>query len=511
MICSILGAVATEPVVLPKLGAIFERKHLVDYINATGTDPVSGDAMTVDDIIAIAVTPTVPPLPHTLIPLLLLAFQTQWNATVLEMYLLRRQLADTRKQLSEQLYKNELYKRLCVEAMNRRDELEQAVNQLTAAMAESTGNDDSLRKRRKVDDGTTTTTVPKLEQATTEENGSNSQPEAAEAPADESDKPVASAEEMAQYAEEIEHARNELFTHHKQHKIKYDYGTLDGLPTAKQLHLPKAKFNVEIAAVHHNGKVDIVGDKSLEIYDVYADETTPVDVGGKYVFDLDSPVVASELEVVHNDHKLSIPNVHLVVRHPSESEVFVALNNDAATLVYQDKLLPNSYKPSAGELKCGAFHVDGGLFALGSLQGKVDVYNTITHQLAMTIDTSHPEVVDIGFGLNGYWMFALSRQPEGASVIDLVDLRKNKIVHTFIIDQAAQGLAIDDSCQILVAYGDSGLQGWRYNKKAKLWSDAFTNDSTYKTIGFTKTRLVGVKADATIDGYDLAEWKQDTN
>lgn len=506
MICSILGAVATEPVVLPKLGAIFERKHLVDYINATGTDPVSGEPLAIDDIIAIAVDPTVPPLPQTLIPLLLLAFQTQWNATVLEMYSLRRQLADTRKQLSEQLYKNELYKRLCVEAMNRRDELEQAVNQLTAAMAETTGDTDTQRKRRKVD-----TRETKDGTGDKPENGTNTNDKVAESASEANvNDAVANAEEAAKYAEDIEHARDELFALHKKHKIKYNYGDLDGFPSSQELHVPSAKFHVENAAVRPNGKVDIVGAEVLEIFDTNSNETTPVDIGGKYVFDLENPVVASEEYIEHNDHQLPVRHVYQVVRHPSNNDVFVALNNDAATVVYHDKLLPDSYKPSAGELKCGAFHVDGGLFALGSLQGKVDVYNNISHLLAMTISTTHSEVVAINFGMNGYWMFALLRSDD-ASAIDLVDLRKNKIVQTFTVDGSAQGLAIDDSCQVLVAFGSEGIQGWRYNKKAKLWSESFKNENSYKTIGFSKTRLVAVKDDASIDSYELAEAQPDTN
>ena len=64
MICSISGEPVKEPVVSPKSGAIFEKKHIINYISTSGTDPITDEPLTEDELITIKQQKTRAPLPH---------------------------------------------------------------------------------------------------------------------------------------------------------------------------------------------------------------------------------------------------------------------------------------------------------------------------------------------------------------------------------------------------------------------------------------------------------------
>ncbi|ODV86210.1 hypothetical protein CANARDRAFT_189704, partial [[Candida] arabinofermentans NRRL YB-2248] len=53
MICSISGEPAVEPVLSTKSNRIFERRLIVAYIDDNGTDPITQQPLTVDDLIPI--------------------------------------------------------------------------------------------------------------------------------------------------------------------------------------------------------------------------------------------------------------------------------------------------------------------------------------------------------------------------------------------------------------------------------------------------------------------------
>ncbi|KAL7067580.1 U-box domain-containing protein [Cryptosporidium serpentis] len=122
LICSISGALARDPVI-SKTGYIFERKLIEEYVKSNGKCPFSNDALAVDDLISIhtdsGITPRLPA--NTSIPGLLEMLQTEWDATMTELFQLRLQVDQLKMQLSQSLYQQDAACRVIAKLIKERD------------------------------------------------------------------------------------------------------------------------------------------------------------------------------------------------------------------------------------------------------------------------------------------------------------------------------------------------------------------------------------------------------
>jgi pre-mRNA-processing factor 19 len=133
MLCAISGEAPREPVASRKSGNVFERRLIDAHIAENHTDPVTGEDLSVEDLIELkspqVVTPRAPNL--TSIPALLSAFQNEWDAIVLESHTLKQQLAQTRQELSTALYQNDAATRVIARLSRERDEAREALSNVT--------------------------------------------------------------------------------------------------------------------------------------------------------------------------------------------------------------------------------------------------------------------------------------------------------------------------------------------------------------------------------------------
>ena len=53
LVVPVSGAVPEEPVISPKSGAVFERKLIEKHLRENNTDPISGDELQADELIAV--------------------------------------------------------------------------------------------------------------------------------------------------------------------------------------------------------------------------------------------------------------------------------------------------------------------------------------------------------------------------------------------------------------------------------------------------------------------------
>jgi pre-mRNA-processing factor 19 len=105
------------------------------YIEENGKDPVSGQDLTLDDLLPIQSARVVRPRPPTLtsIPALLSTFQNEWDALALETYNLKEQLTRTREELATALYQHDAAIRVIARLTRERDEARNALSRVSVS------------------------------------------------------------------------------------------------------------------------------------------------------------------------------------------------------------------------------------------------------------------------------------------------------------------------------------------------------------------------------------------
>lgn len=107
--CFISNEVTDRPCVSPVSGHVFDRRLIEKYLAENGTDPVTNQPLSEDQLIDIKVAHPVRPKPPsaTSIPAILKSLQDEWDAVMLHSFTLRQQLQTTRQELSHALYQHD--------------------------------------------------------------------------------------------------------------------------------------------------------------------------------------------------------------------------------------------------------------------------------------------------------------------------------------------------------------------------------------------------------------------
>jgi pre-mRNA-processing factor 19 len=124
MQCVISGQSPTDPVISRKSGYLFERRLVEKCILENGLCPVSGEPLSVDDLIPVQSNKAVRPrnVSSASIPGLLATFQNEWDEVMLEVFTLKQHLDTTRQELSQALYQHDAACRVIARLMRERDE-----------------------------------------------------------------------------------------------------------------------------------------------------------------------------------------------------------------------------------------------------------------------------------------------------------------------------------------------------------------------------------------------------
>lgn len=106
MFCAISGSAPNTPVVSKATGHVYEKDLLAKYIATEGKCPMTGEEMSMDDVVEVKANKAVRPRPATAasIPGMLTLFQDEWDALMLETYQLKQHLDTVRQELVKTLY-----------------------------------------------------------------------------------------------------------------------------------------------------------------------------------------------------------------------------------------------------------------------------------------------------------------------------------------------------------------------------------------------------------------------
>ncbi|XP_012487307.1 pre-mRNA-processing factor 19 [Gossypium raimondii] len=150
MNCSISGEVPEEPVVSTKSGLLYEKRLIERHISDYGKCPVTGEVLTMDDIVPVKTGKIVKPrsLTAASIPGMLGMFQNEWDALMLSNFALEQQLHTARQELSHALYQHDAACRVIARLKKERDEarslLAQAERQAPLPASAATANVSAL-------------------------------------------------------------------------------------------------------------------------------------------------------------------------------------------------------------------------------------------------------------------------------------------------------------------------------------------------------------------------------
>lgn len=140
---TVSGEAPQEPVVSKLSGSVFEKRLIEKYIEENGKDPVSGEDLTLEDLLPIKSARVVRPRPPTLtsIPALLSTFQNEWDALALETYNLTEQLTRTREELATALYQHDAAVRVIARLTRERDEARDALSRVSVTAGAPSNGD----------------------------------------------------------------------------------------------------------------------------------------------------------------------------------------------------------------------------------------------------------------------------------------------------------------------------------------------------------------------------------
>lgn len=442
MLCALSGNETSDAVVSPKSGGIFDRKLAHAYVTTSGKDPLNDEPLTVEELIEVSnngIPAILPPKPaefHS-IPTMLAAFQNEWDAVALEVFELRKQLHNSRQELSLALYKYDAAVRVAAKATREKEEAQRALQQISESFASTGGKNDGIV------DGND---LPKEE--------------------------ILSATSNKTFSLELAKERESLFALHKQLKISLPVTATSALVVKKSEENLSIKGALDLAVNPGSGHLVVVGKSGSLLLPQKIEKPKFAAVAFLNDAAVASPIGLDEqeLHLLENDEKftVSIPNTRRVITHPS-LPYFVALTADD-TWVLAAKTGVIHTSTSSGSIYTADIHVDGALLGMATV-GKIDIIDLTTFATVSSIETPNlASVSHIKFALNGYWLFVGGQTQSGTHELRVYDLRKASLAHTFETGADAH-FAIDPSCQVL-AVCDKVLQKLNvhlYAKKGKKW------------------------------------------
>ncbi|KAI0876657.1 WD40-repeat-containing domain protein [Hypoxylon argillaceum] len=440
MLCALSGEAPQEPVVSKLSGTVFEKRLIEKYIEENGKDPISGEELTLDDLLPIKSARIVRPRPPTLtsIPALLSTFQNEWDALALETYNLTEQLTRTREELATALYQHDAAIRVIARLTRERDEARDALSRVSVS-AGAPGNGDAMA--------------------------------------------VDSEGLSEELVAKVEETQARLSKSRKKRPVPEGWATPDDI-SIFAVEASNALPITQPTTLASDGGYSAIGGLGGEvaIYSVEADKLERSFTVGEPVTDsiwegprLFFSTAKGSVKVFESGNEIASFADHAgpataLAMHPSKA-ILASVGVDKSFVFYDLENLQRATRVyTNAALTACAFHPDGHLFAAGTDAGDIKLFMTGTGEEAAAFALGAP-IQAIAFSENGFWFAATAK---GQTTVTIFDLRKQgDAAQAKVLDVggAVQRLAWDYSQQFLATAGPAGVTVQQYSKGAKAWSE----------------------------------------
>jgi pre-mRNA-processing factor 19 len=496
MLCAISGEAPEEPVVSKLSGNVFEKRLIEKYISEHGKDPISGEDLTVDDLLPLKSNRVVRPRPPTLtsIPALLSTFQNEWDALALETFNVREQLQRTREELATALYQHDAAVRVIARLTKERDEARDALSRVSVSgTASGAGNGDAMAVDAEPMPQSIVDNIEATQARLSKSRKKRPVPEGWVTP-----------EEVASFALRKE----DSIPIEKTSTLAVE----DGFAAIGSLQGDVAVYSLAAGTVERTLKIGepvtecvwsgidglsklalATAKGSVKIYGDGVEQVAFKDHAG-LVTGLSFHPSGDILASVGGDKSFIFYDLSKLKRI---TRVFT----DARKLTRNQCLDGQHWLTSNTELTTCAFHPDGHLFAVGTSTGLIKFFRTADPSESVTaFELGKVAVQAITFSENGYWFAAAG---EGQTTVTIFDIRKEgdasraKVIET---GGEIMGLDWDYSQQFLATAGPLGVTVQHYTKSKKSWDEIARRDFSALAVKWGKDakELVAVSSDGRV-------------
>ncbi|TYH86249.1 hypothetical protein ES332_D01G028600v1 [Gossypium tomentosum] len=421
MNCSISGEVPEEPVVNKKSGLLYEKRLIERHIADYGKCPVTGDPLTMDDIVPVKTGKIVKPksLTAASIPGMLGMFQNEWDALMLSNFALEQQLHTARQELSHALYQHDAACRVIARLKKERDEarslLAQAERQAPLPASAATANVSALSNGKRVS-----------------EDGDMG-------PGSKQMRPGVSESIIAELTE----CNAALSQQRKKHQIPPTLAPVDALERYTQLSShPLHKTNKPgISSIDIKLSKDIVATGGIDSSAVLFDQTSGVMLStlsghskkvtsGKFV--APSNVILSGSADKVQAITVHATNNYFVTGSLDSTWCFYDLSSGLCLTQVEDPSNLMGYTSAA-------FHPDGLILGTGTTEATVRIWDVKSQGNVANFDGHIGSITAISFSENGYFLATAAHDG-----VKLWDLRKLKNFRSFeLYDQDTPTNSVD--------------------------------------------------------------------
>ncbi|KAF2733619.1 Prp19-domain-containing protein [Polyplosphaeria fusca] len=466
MLCAISGAAPEHPVASRKSGTVFEKRLIEAHIAENHTDPTNGEDLALEDLIELKSPRTVTAKPPNLtsIPSLLNAFQSEWDAIVLESFTLKQQLAQTRQELSTALYHNDAATRVIARLTRERDEARSALSSVTVTGGGAAANGDAMQ--------------------------------------------VDTQELPAALAAKIDETQQQLFSTRRKRPIPNEWATGEDLSAIQVTDTIDSMYpGSSSISLDETGDLALFGgqDGVAGVYSISQQKLvhtlkagSPVTATAWWGSRALVGTTAGTVKMFEDGQEMQQIGAHAgavtaLALHPSGA--MLASSGTDKRYFYYDlstfQVLTSNYVDS--DISTCTFHVDGLLFFTGSTDGTMRIFDVKAGTRVATLESTGP-VGHMSFSENGTW-FAVAFK--GSSSIQVWDLRKQALLKDLDIGSPVDKVHWDYTGQFLATAGPGSVSVQQYTKSTKTWSEPFRKAVAAKDVawGVNGSSLVALTPD----------------